>query len=76
MASHRVSPPKICIRCVRVKINKRSFEPFCVLIPEDFSGSYCLLSFECLYGSLVDDSSNGFWMPWFGLLNCNSSVYI
>ena len=22
--------PKICILCVRVKINKRSFEPFCV----------------------------------------------
>ena len=24
--------PKICILCVRVKINKRSFEPFCVWI--------------------------------------------
>ena len=24
--------PKMCILCVRVKINKRSFEPFCVLI--------------------------------------------
>ena len=23
--------PKICILCVRVKINKRSFEPFCAL---------------------------------------------
>ena len=22
--------PKMCILCVRVKINKRSFEPFCV----------------------------------------------
>ena len=22
--------PKICMLCVRVKINKRSFEPFCV----------------------------------------------
>ena len=27
----RISP-KICIPCVRVKINKRSFEPFCVWI--------------------------------------------
>ena len=24
--------PKMCILCVRVKINKRSFEPFCVWI--------------------------------------------
>ena len=24
--------PKMCIQCVRVKINKRSFEPFCVWI--------------------------------------------
>jgi len=71
--------PNICIRCVCVKINKRSFEPFCVLIPEDFSGCYCLISFECVYVSLVDDSSNGWvggWLPWFGLLNCSSSVYI
>ena len=49
--------PKICILCVRVKINKLSFEPFCVLILKDFGGSYCLISFECMYGSLVDDSS-------------------
>ena len=29
----RISP-KICILCVRVKINKRSFEPFCVWISQ------------------------------------------
>ena len=26
----KVIPPKMCIMCIHVKINKRSFEPFCV----------------------------------------------
>ena len=29
---HKGISPKICILCVRVKINKRSFEPFCVRV--------------------------------------------
>ena len=28
--------PKICILCVRVQINKRSFEPFCLWILSGF----------------------------------------
>ena len=35
----------MCILCVRVKINKRSFEPFCVWIP-----SLCLST--CLSGGV------------------------
>ena len=73
----------MCILSVRVKINKCSFEPFCFLILEDFSGSYCLLSFECMYVSLVNDSSDvclglyglvGGWFPLFGLLNCSKAI--
>ena len=61
--------------------NKRSFEPLCGLIPQDFSGCYRLISFECMHVSLVDHSSNmcvcvGGGEAWFGLLNCSSSVYI
>ena len=50
---------------------------------EDFSGSYCLLSFECMYVSLVDDSSDvclglcrlvGGWLALFGLLNCGKAI--
>ena len=37
--------PKICILCVRVKINKRSFEPFCVWILFQNASSHSVSDF-------------------------------
>ena len=56
--------PKSCILCVRVKINKRSFEPFCFLILEDFSGCYCLISFECMFITVVVCVGGGGLVGW------------
>ena len=54
----------------------------CVWLPW-FGLLNCSSSFECLYVSLVYDSSDVclgvcvcVWLPWSGLLNCSSSVYI
>ena len=50
--------PKICVLCVHVKINKRSFEPFCVWISlfRVFCSIFSGLLFTCflclLNGSL------------------------
>ena len=65
--------PKICILCVRVKINKHSFEPFCVRILFQNANSHSVSSccfFLLLFSFFLEEEiqrGSGLNLPW-GLL--------